>query len=93
MDRFISAMEPIFTPLVIVAMTAVGSWGVWVSVASYDSSQHLNDYAETTAELGTMVDSLREVEIGLVEQRVTTDAVLNAQTTLLAEILREVREP
>jgi hypothetical protein len=60
-------------------------------MASYDSSQHLEDYRETTAELSATVNALREVEIGLAEQRITNDLVLQGHGQLLDQILEAVR--
>jgi hypothetical protein len=69
----------------------MGGWGVWVSIASYDSGKHLTDYQQTTTELATTVESLKQVEIGLAEQRATSNFALQAQGMILDQILAEVR--
>lgn len=84
MNHIIEALEPVTTPLIVLALGAVGGWGMWVSIASYDATQHLEDYENTTTELREAVDDLNEVKVGLAEQRVVTDQTLN-------EILRTVR--
>ena len=84
MNHIIDALEPVATPLIVLAIGALGGWGLWVSVASYDATQHLKDYESTTVELRQAVDDLNEVKVGLAEQRVVTDQTLN-------EILRTVR--
>ena len=91
MERVVAVIEPILTPIVVVALSTMGGWGVWVSMGTYDANNHLNDYEEIVSELRTTVGDLRDVQLDLAKQEVTVENAISEQTDVLNQILSAVR--
>lgn len=85
MNRIIEAVEPILTPLIFASVTAMGSWGVWVSVGTLDAKSHVKEYETVVKDLRVVVTDLQEVKVDLAAQSVLTDS-------MLSQILEEVRD-
>lgn len=84
MERVIAVVEPVLTPLIILGLTTMGGWGFWVSMASYDSTQHVKEYETVVEDLRVVVGDLQEVKVDLAAQSVLTDS-------MLGQILEAVR--
>tara|TARA_R100000951_G_scaffold113184_1_gene114710 strand:+ start:203 stop:463 length:261 start_codon:yes stop_codon:yes gene_type:complete len=83
-DRIVAVVEPILTPLILLGLTTMGGWGFWVSMASYDSQQHVQEYENVVNDLRVVVGDLQDVKVDLAAQSVLTDS-------MLGQILEEVR--
>ena len=86
MERVVAVIEPILTPLVILCLTTMGGWGTWVTIGTYDANAHVKEYEQISSELRATTIALRDVQMGLAEQRIITDS-------MLTQILDEVKRP
>tara|TARA_R110000851_G_scaffold124603_2_gene255034 strand:- start:761 stop:1051 length:291 start_codon:yes stop_codon:yes gene_type:complete len=83
-------IEGILVPVAVICVCGVGSWGAWVTFASYDSKNHISEYQVVTSELHEAVDRLVEVEKGFIGLRSEVQASNGTNKILLEAILEQL---
>ena len=91
MDRIIQALDPVINPLIVLAITAIGGWGLWVSTTSLESARHLDDYAATVSELKVVAMSLAEVERDFATLHANVQADAGVNRAMLQQILQQLQ--